>query len=102
MKKPPILALLSILVFPSGCKSRETLLYKDNLESTDLRYEVYASEGGSIMPGSAYGGPGRVKVYNKSGAVVLDKKMKSTSSDILISGDELIIAGEGAFKVLNK
>jgi len=54
------------------------------------------------MPGSAYGGPGRVKVYNKSGAVVLDKKMKSTSSDILISGDELIIAGEGAFKVLNK
>ena len=51
------------------------------------------------MPGSASGGPGRVKVYNKSGVIILDRKMKSTASDILISGDELIIAGEGAFKI---
>jgi hypothetical protein len=96
------IALLTVLVFLSGCKTRETLLYQDNLESTDLRYEVYASQGTSIMPGSVYGGPGRVKVYNKSGVIVLDKNIKSTYADIVISENELIIAGEGAFKLPNK
>lgn len=97
--KPRSLLLLIVTVLASGCTRKESALYEGKLEPTELRYTVYSTRGGSMIPGGSAGGPGIVRVFDPNGRVILDRKMKSTHSEIMYSDGQLIIAGQEAIKL---
>jgi hypothetical protein len=94
--KPRTLSPLIVAALACGCARKETTLYEGELEPTELRYTVHATGSGSAIPGGSSGGPGVVRVLDRNGHVILERKMKSTLSDIMYSNGQLIIAGQEA------
>jgi hypothetical protein len=93
-----ILTSLVVYFWPRN----EEYLYSGILDGSKLRYEVYSTHAFfDIMPGSAYGGPGVLVVFNSDNAVVFRRKISSTYSEFTLNGDELNISGEGSWRLRN-
>ncbi len=97
--KPRALLPLIVSVLASGCTRKEAALYEGKLEPTEFRYTVYSIGSGSMIPGGGSGGPGIIRVFDRNGRMILDRKMKSTLSDIMYSDGQLVIAGQEAIKL---
>ena len=50
------------------------------------------------MPGSSYGGPGKVYVYDREENTIFKRSISSTAVEIAIDENEIFIPGEGVFK----
>ena len=99
---------LAVLILTLGCVLKYVssrtgdFLYGGDLKPSEFRYEVYTTGGGSIIPGSSFGGSGLVRVYDVKGRVIFERAIKSTFSDISLSEGELFIAGEGVWPLKAK
>jgi hypothetical protein len=104
MKKQGILLSLAILMLVAiGCSpDKKSLLYQEKHEPSGFRFEVYSSPSFSIMPGSSYGGPGKVFVYEREGKIIFKRSISSTAAEITIDENGIFIPGEGVFKFKKK